>query len=156
MYGRTTMKYIQICTTLLIMILLTGCIYGNDYVDDKQELVVFSGRNFSDYKYSEKVVLHIHYGAKNKDYIGVATTNYAVDDDWVDSSNHVLSGTIDRFAWDNYTLFVCESNKYYVFDIKSYQYTSNVDSSILKKYNQKEFDDSFPENSKFEWCNAHE
>lgn len=150
------MKCIKCIVLCWFIVLISGCAYGYDYTDSKEELTVFTGRNFSMYQFSGKAVVNIRYGVKESDYLGVATTDYKTDEDWATSAQSILTGTFEKIGWNNFNLFILMDNQYYVFDIKSYQITDKTDDIVLKQYSGTELETAYPKYRTYDWCEAHD
>jgi hypothetical protein len=149
---------ILLCTISLTFI---GCVYGESFSDANEELTVFTGRNFSNYMYSEKVVVHIS-DSTSKDFLSLATTDAKEDDSWVTFAEEVLSGRFKKVGWNDFKLFILMDDKYYVLDINAYE-VPELDKNgnpkeieyELIEYSNVDFKAEFPDYKSYDWWNAH-
>lgn len=132
--------------------------------NNAEELVYSSGKNVQNYEYSKKVLVTISDHYSDKLSLNDGTDYYSTDKD---DNFCILTGHFDKVAWNNYKLFINMKDKYYCFDIKSYNVPKTttspsnfddyyVDNNLKPEYELKKFtaDDMkklYPDYQDYEW-----
>ena len=152
------MKRMLICLFCLTVIFsFTGC-YGlldalltSYYLEE--DLAVSRGIDSKSYEYSEKVRLSMC----NEPYDDELEIRINIEnqDTYASPSYPILSGKFEKFAWNDYKLYVVMNTDYYVFDIAKHTvppYSESADYTYeLLQYTKDEFISLYPNYKNFNW-----
>lgn len=149
------MKRILICLFCLIMI-FSGCsIFGPTYYAN-EEALVFSGIDTTIYQYSGEVRITDSFDYSDTLELRDEAGNF--EDEFFDSSYTILDGHFERFAWNDYTLYIVKNNLYYVFDIKNYSFPpcdeNGNETYELLMYTDDEFRTLYADCERFDWIDC--
>lgn len=132
-----------IICSIVISIIIATCLFASNHSIDfvfgqntieEQNLVVDSGRNYTDYTYMDKVkISHFRTEGEYYDMLYLKT-----GEDWIEK-HCVLNDKFQSVAWYDDVLFIETENIYYIFDINEYNPLQDIDlkKGEIPKYTMK-------------------
>lgn len=127
--------------------------YPFNIENESQSLDFYRIDDVKYYVYQQKVAVTMD---GDNDSLDVRTGKYR--DNWLnDSSENVLKGNFEKVAWNDDKLYILSDNKYYEFDINSYEvpkyYNGNslATAYSLKEYSKSQFEKTFKNSYSFYW-----
>ena len=129
-----------------------NAIYSPNYIP-KENLTIYTGRNYTIYEYSEKVSVSIKY-SNRKDTLTIRG-NKQNNTFWIDSGKVILEKDFDKVANHENKLLILAEKTYYVFDISNYILDAESEyvypENTLYEYTEEEFIKLYPEHESFDW-----
>lgn len=150
---------ISIVACSLLMLSLVGYMIfaiiwdTTDASDINKSLDFYRINNAQYYVYQQKVAVTMN---GNNDSLDLRTGRYR--ENWLNnSSENVLKGNFQKVAWNDDKLYILSDDKYYEFDINSYEVPKNYDGNsskltyTLKGYSKSQFEKNHKNSDSFDW-----
>lgn len=145
------------CSLLLLSIvgyMIFSIIWeSSDVSDINKSLDFYRINNAQYYVYQQKVAVTMD---GDNDSLDLRTGKYR--ENWLNnSSENVLKGNFQKVAWNNDKLYILSDDRYYEFDINSYEVPKNYDGNsskltyTLTEYSKSQFEKNYKSSDSFDW-----